>query len=187
MKRLLLGIVAVALTGCGPAVTTTATGQGPTQTTQTEASGSQGPYSQPVRSRIPHHFRLWKFSATVVPVRVKDGTLIPPDDPHVIGWWGRRPGAPHGTTLLVGHSVHTGGGELDSLSHTPVGALLTVGGLRYRVTSVRIMSKARVARRAASLFRQDGPPRIMVVSCASYNWSTHEWPANAIVIARRAS
>jgi hypothetical protein len=59
-----------------------------------------------------------------------------------------------------------------------------VSGVRYRVTSVVTMSKAAFARRSTSLLRQDGPPRLVVVSCANYDWSTGIWPDNAVLIAR---
>lgn len=137
------------------------------------------------RSTVPTRFRLWHFAAPVIPVHTASRELVPPDDPTVLGWWGRRAGAAHGATLIVGHSVHTGGGELDDLASTPVGATAVVSGIRYRVARVVVMSKARLARRAAHLFSRHGRPRLVVVSCADYDWATHTWPANAVVVATR--
>jgi hypothetical protein len=137
-----------------------------------------------VQPQEPTHLHLWHFDAPVVRVAPSARELVPPSDPHVLGWWGKRAGARHGTTLLVGHSVHTGGGELDSLADTPVGRVATVSGVRYRVTAVRVMTKRRLAVRAPQLFRQTGPPRLVVVSCANYDWATGVWPDNAVVIAK---
>jgi hypothetical protein len=47
-----------------------------------------------------------------------------------------------------------------------------------------IMTKAAFARRSSRLLRQDGPPRLVIVTCANYDWSTGEWPDNAVLIAR---
>lgn len=200
MRRLLLGATAAALvvssgSAAPPAAgTPIAAEQEPFQTVQAAAHTDNAPkhrpsvrdfralYPNPIK---PRHLDLWRFHAPIVRVHTTGTALVPPADPSVLGWWGRRAGARHGTTLIVGHSVHTGGGELDTLSHTPIGSVARVSGVRYRVTSVRVMPKPQLARRAPHMFRQDGPPRLVVVSCASYDWATHTWPANAVVTATR--
>lgn len=174
MRRLLLGAALLVLTGCG---TTTP----PSVVTPFQTGQEPSPIAP--KARTPERLRMWHFAAPVVPVHAVGRELVPPADPTVLGWWGRRAGAQHGATLIVGHAVHTGGGELDQLASTPVGAVAVVSGIRYRVTSVRVMVKAQLARRAAHLFSRDGPPRLVVVSCADYDWSTGVWPANAVVVA----
>lgn len=174
MKGLLLVFV-LAVTGCFPAQT----GQGPYYSVVPGHILSQAP-------RTPTEFRMWRFHAPVVPVSTsnKARMLVPPPDPSVLGWWGRPAGARHGTTLIVGHSVHTGGGELDTLKRTPLGSVAVVSGVHYRVVKVMVVSKKRLATLAPYLFRQTGSPQLAVVSCANYNWSLHVWPDNAIVIAK---
>lgn len=173
MKGLLLAFV-LAVSGCFPAQT----GQGPYSVIPGHIL-SQAP-------RTPTEFRMWHFQAPVVPVSSKSRMLVPPPDPSVLGWWGRPAGARHGTTLIVGHSVHTGGGELDTLKRTPLGSVAVVSGIHYRVVKVMVVSKKRLAVLAPSLFRQTGAPRLAVVSCANYDWTHHIWPDNAIVIAKPA-
>lgn len=166
MRWLLLGVVALCFsTACDPTLPLVGSHVGQEPST-------------------PAHFHLWRFDAPVVPVHVTGRELVPPADPAVVGWWGRRAGARRGTTLLVGHSVHTGGGELYRLAATPVGATARVSGVRYRVTRVLVMSKRELARRADRLFRQTGPHRLVVVTCARYDWDRGVWPANTVVIAR---
>lgn len=177
MDRLLLGVAALTLASCGtaPPYAVPHAGQEPLSVAVGEAVGRR-----PVE---PGNVALWGVSARVVPVQAEGTTLTPPPDPDVVGWWGRKAGAAHGTTLLVGHAVHTGGG-LDHLAETPVGSRIRVSGIAYRVTRVFVVSKSRLARISPKLFRQNGPPRLAVVSCAEYNWTTREWPANSVVIAR---
>jgi hypothetical protein len=130
---------------------------------------------------------MWRFAATVVPIPLHHGTLIPPDDPQVLGWWGKRAGAEHGTTLLVGHSVHTGGGELDALAATPIGATATVSGIPYRVGSVQVLTHRQLAKQSPNLFSQTGPARLAVVTCADYDWSLGIWTKNTVVLAKQVS
>jgi hypothetical protein len=186
MKRLLVLLVplVLAVTGCAaarpsaqsedrePAVSAVSAVATPHQ--------DPAPTSSPVR---PTTFRMWKFDAPVVPIRLSGGDLVPPSDPSVLGWWGKRAGAPTGTTLLTGHTVHTGGGELDDLEHTPVGTSARVSGVGYRVVSVEIITKAELARRSSELFSQHGAPKLVVVTCEGYNWSTGEYADNVVVTA----
>jgi hypothetical protein len=89
-----------------------------------------------------------------------------------------------GTTLLTGHTVHTGGGELDDLARTPVGSTAHVSGVAYGVVSVRVMPKAQLARRASTLFSQHGQAKLVGVTCDGYDWSTGRYADNAVAIAK---
>ena len=128
-------------------------------------------------------------SAPVVGVRMDtSGGLTPPDDPQVLGWWseGAPAGAVRGSTLVTGHTVHTGGGALDDLEDVPVGAGVRVdtegGAVDYVVTAVRVYSKGRLAQRAADLFSQSVPHRLVLVTCEDWNGATYE--SNVVVVAR---
>lgn len=132
---------------------------------------------------ITEHLRLWKFDAPVIPVRLTGGELVPPPDPSVFGWWGQPAGSTYGTTLLVGHTVHTGGGILDDLEDTPVGDIANISGARYRVARVKIIAKADLAQRAQRLFSQTGRPNPVIGTCAGYDPHTGPYADNAVVIA----
>jgi hypothetical protein len=189
MKRLLVLLVPLALlaTGCAaeapsarpvdrePSVVPAAT---TVRATPEPAPATPGP--KPVR---PTTFDLWKFDAPVVPLELAGSELVPPADPSVLGWWGKRAGGAAGTTLLTGHTVHTGGGELDDLEETPVGSTARVSGIVYEVVSVRVIGKAQLARRAPDLFSQDGKPKLVVVTCVGYDPGTGEYADNVVVIA----
>lgn len=138
----------------------------------------------PVEPRAPKQLSLWKFHAPVVPIDLDGGTLVPPDDPTVLGWWGQPAGSPMGTTLLVGHTVSTGGGTLDDLEHVKVGEIANVSGVEYEVTRVMVMSKAQLAKRAERLFDQTGTHKLALVTCEGFNPATRTYSENVVVIAR---
>lgn len=112
--------------------------------------------------------------AQVDPIETVDRTLVPPADPQRLGWWrdGARPGDP-GTAVITGHTVHTGGGALDDLETLVPGDEVIVADGRtqvaYDVTSVEIYSAAEVARDHRRLFKQEGRPRLMLVTCEDWN------------------
>lgn len=127
--------------------------------------------------------------APVVGVRMDaSGGLTPPSDPQVLGWWsqGAPVGSLRGSTLVTGHTVHTGGGALDDLEDLKVGAQVrarTDGGVQdYVVSAVRTYSKGRLARRAAQLFSQSVPHRLVLVTCEDWNGTAYE--SNVVVVAQ---
>ena len=99
----------------------------------------------------------------VVPISGQSGTLLPPSDPQLLGWWqeGSDVGAEKGTAVVTGHKVHTGGGALDQLDQLVVGDGIRVrtenGWVRYVVQRTRIYTKDELAREAEQVFRLDGP------------------------------
>jgi hypothetical protein len=165
--RLLLGLLL--LTGCqaGEVVSPPP----PPQHIAPAPSLERAPLPDPV---TPRHLKLWHFDAPVVRVNVQDGALTPPADPDVLGWWGRRAGARHGATLLTGHTVHTGGGEFDTLRYTPRGSEATVSGVRYVVRRVLVMPTATFAARSGRLLDQAGPPRLVLVTCSDWNGTSYD-------------
>lgn len=132
---------------------------------------------------IPKNFSAADIKASVIPVALDGNALTPPGDPKVLGWWGQRAGARHGTTLLVGHTVHDGGGALDNLEDIAVGTRTIVSGIEYVVQSNRVISKAELAKRASSLFSQSGPNRLVVVTCEDYNADTGHYASNVVLVA----
>ncbi|MDH2413057.1 class F sortase [Nocardioides sp. CER19] len=195
MKRLLvlpiLALTAFAATGCAassPAAHRVE--REPSIAASTTAGQTRAPRPRPVRPVRPVRpatLSMWKFDAPVVPIRLSGSELIPPADPSVLGWWGKPAGARTGTTLLTGHTVHTGGGELDDLELTPVGSTAQVSGIDYDVTSVSVISKAKLAHRATHLFAQDGASKLVVVTCEGYDPSTGHYADNVVVIAKPRS
>lgn len=132
----------------------------------------------------PRQFTLGGSDAPVVKLQLQGDALVPPDDPQVLGWWGTKAGKPEGTTLLVGHTVHSGGGFLDDLEKVPVGSSVGVSGLSYSVVSNRVMSKERLAQIAPRLFSQTGPHRLVVVTCEDYNPATGHYSSNVVMVAK---
>jgi hypothetical protein len=183
MKRLLLCLTGlVVLTGCG------------TATAHEEPLASNAPPSAPptarteeaapVRAappRVPTRLRLGDINAPIVPLSLTDTALTPPDDPRVLGWWGKRAGSRRGTTLLTGHTVHDGGGTFDNLEDTRVGTHARLNGHAYEVTSVEVISKSELARRAPDLFSQEGRPKLVLVTCEDYDRATGHYSSNVVV------
>ncbi|MDT0187911.1 class F sortase, partial [Microbacterium sp. ARD31] len=123
--------------------------------------------------------------AALDPIGLQDGSLTPPADPTRVGWWGARPGSLHGTAVLTGHTVHTGGGAFDELEDLGVGdevSLRTAGRtLDYEVRSVRVLTRAQLARRSSALFDQSGRARLVLVTCE--DWDGQAYRSNVVVTA----
>lgn len=139
---------------------------------------------EPVRLLVPSVH----IDAPIVPIQLDGHTLTPPDDASLVGWWvgSAKPGSPTGQTLITGHTVHTGGGQMDHLgSITPGGIIqiVTPGGtIWYRETQVIIYSKDQVSQHAQDLFGQDRPKnRLVLVTCTG--WTGHYYTSNVIVFA----
>lgn len=125
--------------------------------------------------------------APVVPVTAPNRTLTPPSDPQQLGWWadGARPGARHGSALVTGHTVHTGGGALDDLETVQPGDRITVrtseSRLTYVVRTVRTYRKGALARAAERVFSQEVPGRLVVITCE--DWDGSQYLSNVVVVA----
>lgn len=116
------------------------------------------------------------------------GALVPPADPHVVGWWtgGARPGGRRGAALLAGHTVHDGTGVFDDLAQLEVGDAIEVRTSRtvlaFRVWQVRELTKTRLATSASRLFDQTGDARLVLVTCS--DWDGVRYLGNTVVVAR---
>lgn len=140
---------------------------------------------------IPYQIHILGENAKVVPADRDGSALIPPRDPHVLGWWGKMAGARHGAILLVGHTVHTGGGTLDDLESIPVGKVIPILDWRrssyrevdYKVVKNVTISKTALAKRASHLFSQSGPHKLVMVTCENYDWVTGHYGSNVVLTA----
>jgi LPXTG-site transpeptidase (sortase) family protein len=151
----------------------------PTKSSPTARSETAGPS----RILLPQ----LALSARVIPIAAKRGTLTPPSNPRVVGWWsgGARPGARTGSAVLTAHTVHTGGGAFDDLDKLRPGAIVTVvsttGRLAYAATSVTNYPKRSLAKHAAELFDQTTDGRLVLVTCE--DWNGKVYLSNVVVIA----
>ncbi len=139
----------------------------------------------PVRLVVPS----LDVAAPVVPVRTAtDGKLWAPRDPTEAGWWtgGAVPGARYGSALIVGHTVHTGGGVFDDLARLARGDRLRLrtrhGVIGYRVTSVSLHRKAAFARDVPRVLDPGVPGRLVLVTCD--DWNGQVYLSNAVVTAK---
>ncbi|QGF22809.1 class F sortase [Raineyella fluvialis] len=123
----------------------------------------------------------------VLPMALKHGALNPPDNPRLVGWWNQSAdaGAATGTTLLTAHKVHSGSAVFEHLVELKPGATVVVGGASgsyaYVVQDVRVLTKDRMAAEAGRLFSQDGPHRLLLVTCE--DWDGKEFASNSVVTA----
>lgn len=158
----------------------------PLPTTPTTSVQQIAPQRQVDRKPIkPRRLTLLGVGdAPVVPLQMTGNTLVPPDDPKVLGWWGAKVNSARGTILLVGHTVHTGGGFLDDLEKVPVGASVGLSGTSYRVVSNRVVSKLKLAQMAPRLFSQTGQSRLVVVTCEDYDPATGHYSSNVVMVAK---
>lgn len=131
-------------------------------------------------------------AADVVPVGVEaSGALEVPPDPRVVGWWssGAVPGATQGSTVLAAHvdAAGTGAGPMSRVLRVPPGTVVEVttadgSTLRYAVAERRSYDKSEGL--PADLFRVDGPPRLVLVTCGgAFDAATGRYAENAVVVA----
>jgi sortase family protein len=121
---------------------------------------------------IPVELRVDGRSARIVPARTgQDGMLALPDSPHVVAWWsgGTWVGARQGTVVLAGHidTAREGAGILAGLAELPIGTSLVVRDDRgvkhgYVLRARRSYPKQDLPR---ELFRGDGQPRLVLITC----------------------
>ncbi|MGN6253347.1 MAG: class F sortase [Marmoricola sp.] len=139
----------------------------------------------PVRLVVPS----LHIDAPIVPIEVSaDATLDPPSNPREVGYWKRsaKPGSLTGQTVITGHTVHTGGGQMDHLGSIRQGASIRivtpVGTMWYRETQVVVYSKEQLSKHAAELFSQKRKHnRLVLITCTG--WTGKEYTSNVVVFA----
>lgn len=119
---------------------------------------------------------------------VEQGAVLnPPADPQQAGWWagGALPGSTAGSVVITAHKIHGGGGAFDTLAKVKRGALVTIdtesGVQNYQVTSIKNYDREEFAAAAEDLFRTDGDPRLVLITCD--DWNGDDWDGNTVVIA----
>lgn len=181
----------VAPTASPPAASPPGTGVVPPAGTGAAPSAAPAPavaVAAPVRLAVPD----LGIAADVVPSGVAgDGALVLPEDPGVLGWWssGAVPGAAAGGTVLAAHvdAAGFGAGPMSRLLTAPVGTSVEVTAadgavLRYTLAERRTYGKDDGLPR--ELFRVDGPPRLVLITCAGrFDAATGHYAQNAVLVA----
>ncbi|NED49322.1 class F sortase [Micromonospora aurantiaca] len=119
-----------------------------------------------------------------------DGTLPLPDGVHDAAWWGADLDARAGATVLAGHvNWRSTTGPFAELWRAAPGEHVEVVNehahtRRYRITEAHTLAKNDLPQRAPALFRQDGPHRIVLITCGG-RWlgQASGYESNHIVIA----
>lgn len=150
-----------------------------------------GPYAgvRLAAAGAPREVRVPRLhvSSDVLPISGRSGALVPPADAQELGWWkeGRVAGARHGSAVVTGHTVHTGGGAFDHLGELVPGDTVRVrtdhGWIRYVVRRSTVYSTAALARNAEEILRRGGDGRLVLITCD--DWNGHEYLSNAVVYA----
>lgn len=130
----------------------------------------------------------------VQPVDSVNGVLQVPHDVSRVGWWRRSapPGSATGTTVIVGHidSATSAPGALFHLVGVDPGDTVTIttttgATLHYRVQARRVYLKSRGL--PAEMFTQEGPPRLVIISCGgSFDPTEQGYPDNIAIYATPA-
>jgi hypothetical protein len=119
-----------------------------------------------------------------------DGVLPIPNAINQASWWGAEPSGPKGAIVLAGHINWKGAvGPFAELWQAKVGDPATVVDrsgrtLNYRVTEVVTLHKDELPSRAQELFSQDGPLRLVLVTCGG-QWVGGQigYASNQVVVA----
>ena len=126
----------------------------------------------------------------ITAVTVDDnGAMAIPARPTEIGWYayGPRPGSARGSAVLGGHvdSREYGIGPLVGLKQLRRGDEIiiktTTGAERFRVTTVRLISKQDLDLR--NLFEREGEPLLRILTCGGTYRRSNGYQANVVVTA----
>ena len=120
-----------------------------------------------------------------------DGTLPVPDGVREATWWGAALNARAGAVVLAGHVTwQSTTGPFAELWRAESGGNVEVvdergRAHRYRISEVHTLSKNELPQRAPDLFGQEGPHRLVLVTCGG-RWLGGEvgYESNRIVVAR---
>ncbi|GAB3490390.1 class F sortase [Amycolatopsis cihanbeyliensis] len=123
-----------------------------------------------------------------------DGVLPIPDNLDEATWWGAKLGAEQGAALLSGHvNWNRQQGPFEELWRDRPGQRVSVMDTRggrwvYRITEVLTLHKDELPEHAERLFGQDGPHRLVLVTCGGdYLGGTDGYRDNRIVTAELVS
>ena len=127
-----------------------------------------------------------KMPITAVTVDA-NGAMAVPARPTEIGWYsyGPRPGATRGSAVLGGHvdSREYGVGPLFGLKQLRRGDDIiiktTTGAERFRVTTVRLISKQNL--NLGDVFKREGEPLLRILTCGGTYRRSGGYQANVVV------
>jgi hypothetical protein len=120
-----------------------------------------------------------------------DGSLVIPDDPATVGWWngGALAGDAFGSVVIAGHvdSARYGIGAMAQLKTLQTGDVVELRSAghsqKYRVTVRKELPQAELAARTDA-FRQDIPPRLVLITCGgAFDPNRHRYQDNLIIFA----
>ena len=143
------------------------------------------------RRQAPGTVRLAQGgTATLIRKDVVGGVLPIPEGVREATWWGAAFDGAAGATVLAGHVNWKGAtGPFAELWESRVGDVVTVvekGGAthRYKVRQLVTVHKSDLPARAQELFGQDGPHRLVLVTCGG-RWvgGADGYEENRVVIA----
>jgi hypothetical protein len=114
-----------------------------------------------------------RIDAPVDPVGVTgDGSMAIPGEVDRVGWYrfGAAPAAGQGTTVLAGHvdDWQQGAGALLPLRRAEPGQEVQVTDAAGATTRWRVVARDTISKRELpvdQLFRRDGPPRLVLLTC----------------------
>jgi LPXTG-site transpeptidase (sortase) family protein len=150
------------------------------------------PPPPPRRKQAPGTVRLAQGgTATLVRKDVVDGVLPIPEGVREATWWGAPFDGATGATVLAGHVNWKGAtGPFAELWEARLGDVVTVveaGGAthRYKVRQLVTVHKDQLPSRAQELFGQEGPHRLVLVTCGG-RWvgGRDGYEENRVVIAQ---
>jgi sortase (surface protein transpeptidase) len=118
-----------------------------------------------------------------------NGAMALPARPSEVGWYayGPRPGSTRGSAVLGGHvdSREYGIGPLAGLKQLRRGDEIiiktTTGAKRFRVTTVRLISKQDLDFR--NVFKREGEPLLRILTCGGAYRRSGGYQANVVVTA----
>jgi LPXTG-site transpeptidase (sortase) family protein len=147
--------------------------------------GSKGP-GQPRILTIPRLDLKMPIRAVTVD---DNGAMAIPARPSEVGWYayGPRPGSTRGSAVLGGHvdSREYGIGPLVGLKQLRRGDEIiiktTTGAERFRVTTVRLISKQDLDFR--NVFKREGEPLLRILTCGGAYRRSGGYQANVVVTA----
>lgn len=137
------------------------------------------------------HLPTLHRNATVDPVDTVHGMLQVPDDISRVGWWqhSAAPGSTAGSTVIDGHidSAAAGEGALFHLADLNPGDRLSVTNstgttITYQVSARRVYVKENGL--PPDLFNQQGPGRLVIISCGGpFDSSARSYQDNIAIFA----
>lgn len=129
------------------------------------------------------------IDARIVPVQAIDRVLEVPPEPWVVGWWadGATPGSGSGTVVLDVHldTAEHGTGPFARVHDLDGGEPVYVeddAGARHAYVVADVLTFAKEALPYAELFRQDGPERVVLVTCGGQFDPDEGWDSNVVVV-----